>query len=67
MAYFRKCERCNCTLDPGEGRLCSECETEEKLRLERAEEVKKFLQEDENGQVQLKEINKHDQIKIITT
>lgn len=22
MSYYRKCEDCGCTLDPGEGRIC---------------------------------------------
>lgn len=25
MSYYRKCEDCGCTLDPGEGRICDEC------------------------------------------
>ena len=24
MSYYRKCEDCGCTLDPGEGRICAE-------------------------------------------
>ena len=23
--FYRKCEGCGCSLDPGEGRMCSEC------------------------------------------
>lgn len=23
--YYHKCERCGCSLDPGEGRICDEC------------------------------------------
>lgn len=30
MSYYRKCEDCGCTLDPGEGRICDECA--EKMR-----------------------------------
>jgi len=29
MAYFRKCIICGCSLDPGEGDICTECEAEE--------------------------------------
>ena len=32
MSYYRKCEDCGCTLDPGEGRICDECA--EKMRAE---------------------------------
>lgn len=23
--FYRKCEGCGCSLDPGEGRMCDEC------------------------------------------
>lgn len=26
--YFRKCEHCGCALDPGEGRICTDCKEE---------------------------------------
>lgn len=25
MKWNYKCEKCNCALDPGEGRICSDC------------------------------------------
>lgn len=33
--YGRQCERCHCTLDPGEGRYCEECLEDQKSMQDR--------------------------------
>lgn len=38
MAYKYECERCHCTLDPGEGKYCGECKEE----MKREEQQRRF-------------------------
>lgn len=37
MAYYHECQKCGCSLDPNERRICEECEKEIADRLEEDE------------------------------
>lgn len=38
MAHNYECQRCHCSLDPGEGRYCDECKKE----MKQEEEQRRF-------------------------
>jgi hypothetical protein len=49
MAYFRRCIKCGCTLDPGEGDKCCDCIEKEIT----AEQLSKILVTKEYEQLTL--------------
>lgn len=47
MAYFKRCVKCGCTLDPAESRICSDCQEE----LDNRDNLQSQLDEGQDGQV----------------
>ena len=43
MSYYRKCEDCGCTLDPGEGRICDECAEKMRQKTDRRAVLRKMI------------------------
>lgn len=54
---FRKCEVCDCTLDPGEGRLCDECLTDLERKQERNDEAEQMARATVYVQMELEEFS----------
>lgn len=54
MAFFRTCNECGCSLDPGEGNKCSDCLEVIKNRENYKETLPYYVYETESGQMQLK-------------
>lgn len=53
MARY-ECEICRCRLDPGEGRICSECMDQEEQKSRYVKAVESSLKVGERGQYHFK-------------
>lgn len=56
--FYRKCEGCGCSLDPGEGRMCDECiqEVERKRARDAFMGIMLMAGENEFKQMEIKEV-----------
>ena len=51
---YYNCDMCGCYLDPGEGRLCDECQEKERRRHKITEQQKNVFRESRNdGQMEM--------------
>lgn len=53
MAYYRVCEICGCTLDPGEQNPCDECAS---LMESNCKQYESLLDMQEDGQMKIGEL-----------
>ena len=55
MSYYRKCEDCGCTLDPGEGRICDECAEKMWQKTDRRAVLRKMILSTNYKQMEMEE------------
>lgn len=55
MSYYRKCEDCGCTLDPGEGRICDECAEKMRQKTDRMAVLRKMILSTNYKQMEMEE------------
>lgn len=53
MSWKYTCGVCGCYLDPGEGRICDECQNKNTAQDKRADKFKKMLYE-ASGQIEMR-------------
>lgn len=53
--FYRKCNGCGCSLDPGEGSLCDECISEREQEQRRRKEMNRMTRSSTYKQIELEE------------
>lgn len=52
------CEKCGCTLDPGEGRICEECLDESDTKKQREKEFDRMVRSTDYKQMKMEDFLK---------
>lgn len=55
MSYFHECSICGASLDPGEGRICDECQEKEEKKSRNQELIYKMMRSTDYKQIELED------------
>ena len=58
IMFYRECEVCGCSLDPGEGRICEDCASEEEQTQRNAKELERMIKSTDYVQMEMEEFFK---------
>ena len=56
--YGYSCDKCGCTLDPGEGSICEECLEEADTKKQREREVERMVRSTDYKQMEMEDFFK---------
>lgn len=59
-----RCDMCGCYLDPGEGRICDECQDELERKAAAARRAKRLYVEGANGQYEIGGLSSEQSVRV---